>query len=74
VPNLITHTCPHIVDTVGDPLGHRQRHDAGREPMEHRGAEVPTVGPDRVPHRNDSRSDMPALNLLVAGQEFVDDL
>ncbi len=61
VADLVAHTRPHLVDAVGDALRDRQRHDARRQPLEHRRVEVPAVGRDRVAGRIDPGPGMPAL-------------
>jgi hypothetical protein len=61
VANLIAHACPYLVDTIGDALGDRKRHDARCESLKHSGVEVSAVRGDGMPGRNNSGADVPAL-------------
>ena len=61
VADLVAHARADLGDAVGDPFGDAERHDAGRQPLEHRGIEVPAVRSDGVAGRDDARSVVPAL-------------
>ena len=61
VANLVADTGDHVGHTVGDALGDRQRHDPGRESLEHRRVQVPAVGGDGVTRGIDARAGVPAL-------------
>jgi hypothetical protein len=61
VPYLVADTRDHIGHSVGNALGHRQRHDARCQPLEHRGVQVAAVQGDRVTGRPDPWPDVPAL-------------
>ena len=61
VANLIADAGDHVGHTVGDALGDRERHDPGREPLEHRRIQMPAVRGHSVARGIDARPGVPAL-------------